>query len=53
MSKHPDLYVITIRIKLARDRRLADQPEILTSGDGPLFEAARDSAVRAIYQAQP
>jgi outer membrane biosynthesis protein TonB len=53
VSTHPDLYVVTIRIRLARDHRLIGQPEVLTSGDGPLFEATRDSAVRAVFQAQP
>ena len=53
VSNHPELYVVTIRIKLARDHRLVGQPEVLTSGDGPLFEATRNSAVHAIFQAQP
>ena len=53
VSVHPDQYVVTIRIRLARNHRLVGQPEVLTSGDGPLFEATRDSAVRAVLQAQP
>jgi outer membrane biosynthesis protein TonB len=53
VSTHPDQYVVTIRIRLARDHRLVGQPEVLTSGDGPLFEATRDSAVRAVIQGQP
>jgi TolA protein len=53
VSAHPDQYVVTIRIRLARDHRLVGQPEVLTNGDGPLFEATRDSAVRAVFQAQP
>lgn len=53
VSTHPDQYVVTIRIRLTRDHRLVGQPEVLTSGDGPLFEATRDSAVRAVFQAQP
>jgi outer membrane biosynthesis protein TonB len=53
VSAHPDLYVVTIRIRLSRNHRLVGQPEVLTSGDGPLFEATRDSAVRALLQAQP
>ena len=53
VSTHPELYVVTIRIRLARDHRLIGQPEVLTSGDGPLFEATRDSAVHAVFQAQP
>jgi hypothetical protein len=53
VSAHPDLYVVAIRIRLSRNHRLIGQPEVLTSGDGPLFEATRDSAVRALLQAQP
>jgi len=53
VSAHPDLYVVTIRIRLSRNHRLIGQPEVLTGGDGPLFEATRDSAVRALLQAQP
>ena len=53
VSMHPDQYVVAIRIRLGRDHRLVGQPEVLTSGDGPLFEATRDSAVRAVIQAQP
>jgi outer membrane biosynthesis protein TonB len=53
VSTHPDQYVVTIRIRLARNHRLVGQPEVLTNGDGPLFEATRDSAVRAVFQAQP
>ena len=53
VSAHPDQYVVTIRIRLARNHRLVGQPEVLTSGHGPLFEATRDSAVRAVFQAQP
>jgi hypothetical protein len=53
VSAHPDQYVVSIRIRLARNHRLVGQPVILTSGHGPLFEATRDSAVRALLQAQP
>jgi hypothetical protein len=53
VSAHPDQYVVTIRIRLARNHRLVGQPVVLTSGHGPLFEATRDSAVRAVFQAQP
>ena len=44
---------ITIRIILGRDKRLVGGPQVLTSGKGPMFDAARDAAVRAIFQAQP
>jgi colicin import membrane protein len=53
VSVHPEQYVITVRIKLGRDRRLLGQPEVLTKGNGPLFEAVRDSAVRAVVDGQP
>jgi hypothetical protein len=53
ISANPDQYIVSIRIRLARDHRLVGQPEVLSSGDGPLFEATRDSAVRAVFQAQP
>ena len=53
VSTNPDQYVVTIHIRLARDHRLVGQPQVLTSGEGPLFEATRDSAVRAVLQAQP
>jgi hypothetical protein len=53
VSMHTELYVVTIRIRLARNHRLIGQPEVLTGGNGPLFEATRDSAVRALLQAQP
>ena len=53
VSTHPELYVVTIRIRLARNHRLVGQPAVLTGGDGPLFEATRDSAVRALLQGQP
>lgn len=52
-STHPDRYVITIRIKLTRDHRLDGQPEVLSSGHGPLYDATRESAVRAVIEAQP
>ena len=53
VSKHPDQYVMTIRIRLSRDHRLVGQPEVLNSGEGPLFEATRDSAIQAVIQGQP
>jgi colicin import membrane protein len=53
VSTNPDQYVITIHIRLTRDYRLDGQPAVLTNGQGPLFEATRDSALRAVFQAQP
>jgi colicin import membrane protein len=53
VSSNPDQYIVTVHIRLTRDHRLDGQPEVLSNGEGPLFEATRDSAVRAVLQAQP
>lgn len=45
--------VITLVIRLARDGRLAGPPQVLTSGRGPIFEANRDAAVRAVLASEP
>jgi colicin import membrane protein len=50
---NPQDLVVKIRIKLGRDRKLAAPPMVLTSGRGTVFEAARDGAVRALFQGQP
>ncbi len=39
--------------ELDADGRLAAPPVVLTSGTSPLFQAARDSAVRAVFRGQP
>ena len=44
---------VTIRIRFKRDGTLAMGPQVLTSGNGPQFSAMRDSAVRAVFVAQP
>ncbi len=44
---------ITIRVQIGRDRRLIGGPEVRTSGRGQMFDAARDAAIRAIFQSQP
>jgi hypothetical protein len=50
---NPDQYVVRVRIQLGRDRRLTAPPEIVSSGSGPLYEAAADAAKRAVLRAQP
>src|SRR5262249_3636641 len=52
-AKDPQELVVLIRVKLNRDGRLAAPPVVLTSGKSPLFIAARDSAVRALFRGQP
>ncbi len=53
VSTNPDQYIVTIHIRLTRDYRLAGPPDVMTNGEGPLFEATRESAIRAVLQAQP
>jgi outer membrane biosynthesis protein TonB len=45
--------IIRVRMLLRPDGTLARPPEILTRGSGPMFESAKDSAVRAINRGQP
>jgi len=45
--------IIRIRILLTRDRKLAGPPQVISSGQGQMFESARDSAIRAVFRAQP
>jgi outer membrane biosynthesis protein TonB len=52
-AKNPQELVVVIRIKLKRDGTLEGGPQVLTSGTSPLFMAARDSAVRALFRGQP
>jgi outer membrane biosynthesis protein TonB len=51
--KNPEDFVIHVRIQLGRDGRLRAPPIVLTRGQGPLFNSARDSAVRAVFRGQP
>jgi outer membrane biosynthesis protein TonB len=50
---NPQELIVKVRIKLGRDGKLVSPPMVLTSGRGSNFEAARDGAVRAIFQGQP
>src|SRR6266540_4284157 len=52
-AKDPQELVVLIRIKLKPDGTLASPPIVLSSGKSPLFIAARDSAVRALFRGQP
>jgi outer membrane biosynthesis protein TonB len=51
---HPEQNQIVARIRLGRDHRLIGQPEIVSgNGSGTLFDATRDSVVRALLRGQP
>jgi colicin import membrane protein len=52
-AKDPQELVVQVRIQLKPDGTLSGPPMVLTSGKSPLFVAARDSAVRAVFRGQP
>jgi outer membrane biosynthesis protein TonB len=52
-SKDPQELTLEIEIQLKPDGTLAAAPIVLTGGNSPLFLAAKDSAVRAVYRGQP
>ena len=51
--KDPQELVVLVRVRLKADGTLAAQPQVLNSGTSPLFHAARDAAIRALYRGQP
>jgi len=51
--KNPQEFIIRIRMQLKPDGRLSAPPIVLTSGKGPQFDSARDSAIRAVFRGQP
>lgn len=51
--QNPEDFIIRIRMQLTRDGRLSGPPVVLSSGRGQLFDSARDSAIRAVFRAQP
>ena len=48
-----DEIVVKLRLKLNEDGTLVGYPSVANSGSSPFFQAAADSAVRAVYQCQP
>jgi outer membrane biosynthesis protein TonB len=45
--------VVKLRMRLNEDGTLVGYPTVANSGSSPFFQAAADSAVRAVYQCQP
>jgi outer membrane biosynthesis protein TonB len=45
--------VVKVRLQLNEDGTLVGYPTVANSGSSPFFQAAADSAVRAVYQCQP
>jgi len=52
-ASNPEELIVQIRMRLKPDGTLAAPPAVLTSGGSPLFVAARESAVRAVFRGQP
>jgi colicin import membrane protein len=42
-----------VEIHFKPDGTIAGAPQVLTPGHSPLFQAAKDSVIRAVYQGQP
>jgi len=51
--QNPEEFIVRVRIQIGRDGKLSAPPIVLTSGQGQVYIAARDSAVRAVFRAQP
>lgn len=52
-ARNPEEIVVTIRLRLNPDGRLADGPRVVTSGNSTLFMVSRERAIKAIMQGQP
>jgi outer membrane biosynthesis protein TonB len=52
-ARTPEELLVRVRIQLGKDGKLSAPPMVLTSGNSPLFHAARESAIRAVYRGQP
>jgi hypothetical protein len=52
-AKDPQELTLEVNIQLKPDGTLAAPPTVVTSGSSPLFLAAKDSAIRAVYRGQP
>jgi colicin import membrane protein len=52
-AQNPQELVVEVRMQLKPDGTLASPPTVLTSGHSPMFMAARDSAMRAVFRGQP
>ena len=48
-----DAIIVKLRLRLNEDGSLIGYPSIANSGSSPFFQAAADSAVRAVFQCQP
>jgi colicin import membrane protein len=52
-ARDPQELTVEVEIQLKPDGTLLTAPTVLTGGSSPLYQAAKDSAVRAVYRGQP
>jgi hypothetical protein len=52
-SSPDEPFVVIVQIRLNRDRRLAAQPLVVSTGNSPRYREAAEAAVRAIELGQP
>lgn len=52
-ARDPQELTLEVEIQLKPDGTLSAAPMVLTGGSSPLFQAAKDSALRAVYRGQP
>lgn len=52
-ASNPQELVVRVQIHLGPDGKLSGPPQVLTSGQSVLFQASRESAMRAIFRGQP
>jgi outer membrane biosynthesis protein TonB len=52
-ARNVEELIVQVRVRLNPDGSLIGAPRLLSTGQGPLSQAAHDSALRAIYRGQP
>ena len=52
-ARNPQELVVQVRMQLKPDGTLAGAPMVVSTGQSPMYMAARDSAVRAVFRGQP
>ena len=52
-ARNPQELVVQIRMQLKPDGTLVGPPMVVSTGQSPMYMAARDSAVRAVFRGQP
>jgi colicin import membrane protein len=51
--ERPGELKVTVRIRLGRDGRLSEPPQVVSTGNSARYQAAANAAVQAVIQGQP